>query len=665
MSSAALANQGVTLPAGSIFPEREDPPDALLDRFTAKLLGIALRTAPRLATRRLSAIVAPCRTREAALGDLDDQGLLLHVRELRARLHKASFDRRTLLPVFAAVSETATRSLGVRPHDGQLMAAVALLSGQIVELGPGEGKTLAAAIAAAAAALTGVPVHVVAAEDEAARRAAEELSPLYRSLGLTLGLATGKEDVAARRAAHRSDVTYTACQTLALDHLRDRMSLGRHAGNIRLKLERLYRKAPRCDELLLRGLHLAILDDADEILLDRAGDSLVVSDETDPKDERRRAEEALEMVLELEPDRDFLVLSGQPGVELSDAGRARLAERADAMGGIWRSRSWREASACLALTAFHLFQSGQQYQVRDGVVEISDEAARSLDRQDGAGGVGLKQLLEAKEGCDATGRRVALARTTLPRVFRRYHHLCGLTATARHAAAAFWSEYRLPFAVVADGWSNIRRRVEYVLPTQALQRRAVVLRAQALQAADHAVVIGVASPDSANAVSQSFEKAGVSATSLCGQERAARDELIAGAGEAGRITVATLADLAGREIPQGFGSAANVSGLHIILAERHALRRLDRRLEGYTGRRGTPGRVEVLVSLGDPVLQATKGSVILALAGLPAWPGQVFGRLAFRRAQQRLEAMEARKRRHMAKADRRKEQILAFTGGAE
>ena len=149
------------------------------------------------------------------------------------------------------------------------------------------------------------------------------------------------------------------------------------------------------------------------------------------------------------------------------------------------------------------------------------------------------------------------------------------------------------------------------------------------------------------------------------QEGAARDELIAVAGEPGRITIATLADLTGREIPRGSGSAANVSGLHIILAERHALRRLDRRLEGYTGRRGAPGRVEVLVSLGDPVLQAAKGSVFLILASLPAWPGQVFGRLAFRRAQLRLEAIEARKRRQLARADRRKEQILAFTGGAD
>lgn len=665
MSSAALANQGVTLPARSLFPEREDLADAFLDRLKAKLLGIALRSVPHLKAWRLSAIVGTCRAEEAALRDLDDRELLLHVRELRARLHQAAFDRRTLPPIFAAISETAMRSLGLRPHDGQLMAAFALLKGQIVELGPGEGKTLAAAIAAAAAALCGLPAQVIAAEDESARRASEDLSPLYRSLGLTLGLATGREDEAVRREAYRSDVTYVDCRTLALDHLRDRMSLGRHAGDLRLKLERLYCKAPRCDRLLLRGLRLAILDDAEEILLDRAGVSLFISDVTDPKDECRQAEEALEMVLELEPERDFRVQPEQPVVELTEDGRARLAERAGSMGGIWRSRARREETACLALTALQVLQRGQHYQVRDTALEIADEAVRSRDLQEGASGVGLKQLLEAKEGCDVTGRRVALARTTLPRLFRRYHHLCGLTATGRAAAAAFWSEYRLPLAVVADGWSNIRRRVEYVLPTQAVQRRAVVLRAGSLQAAGHAVVIGVASTHAAAEIAQSLEEAGLSAVSLCGQEKAARDELIAAAGEAGRITVATLADLVGQEIPQECGTTANASGLHIILAERHALRRLDRRLEGSTGRRGAPGRVEVLVSLDDPVLQAARGSVLVTLARLPAWPGQVFGRFAFRRAQHRFEAIEARNRRHLAKADRRKEEILAFTGGAE
>ncbi len=659
MSDATASGAALRLPPRLPLPAPAPPAEGALDQVGKHLTAWAqgLSAVPR--AWRLSADLASVRKSEAGLPSLDDAALSARLRDLRLALGRRELDRRTLVPGLALLSETARRSLGQHPHDGQLRAVFSLLDGRLVELGPGEGKTLAAALAAAVAGLGGRPVHVIAPDDHRSRRAARRMAPFYRALGLSLGVITEASESADRRAAYRCDVTYGSGREIAFDQLRDRLHLGGRGGALRLKLERLYSEDPRGDGLMQRDLGFAILDDADSILLDRAADPLVVSGRTDPLAEARQAEEALEIAADLEPGVDFRVLVEEARSELTEEGCARLAERAEAMGGIWRSRGRREAAACAALSALHLFRRDSHYQVADGEVVFSDPDLRRFLDQRGAED-GLEAIIAVKEGCRAKGRLLTQARTTLHQVLRRYPQLCGLSATARDSAAEIRSVYRLPLARVAPRRRHPCRSVGYVLPSRGSQREAVVLRGRALMAAGRPLLVLAMSRASVAELAEHLVAAGLSPVLLDGLPEEARAEALAGAGQAGRLTLASPAALEGWEPP-----GAEAGGPRVLLVEQPGRRRLERRLRDLAARCGAPGRIEALLSLEDPLLEGLEGAMMLRLGRLPGGLGQAFCRRALRAAQRRREALEARQRRDAARADLRLGEMLAFTVGAE
>lgn len=662
MSDAATLGAGVSLPPRSVFPEREVVAESAAARVVAAATGFALCLPRPFAGGVGAGFPARCRAAEEGLQALDDNALVDRLRSLVPDLCRQGFRASRLAPAFALLSELAARSLGQRPRDAQLRAGLALLKGRVADLGPGEGKSLAAGLAAATAALAGFPVHVVAASDGQTLRAADRLAPFYAALGLSLGRVVEGQSEADRRTAYRCDITYCSSHELAFDHLRDRLRLGRQSGDLRLKLERLYNATPRCDGLFLRGLRFAILDDIDTILLDNVGATLAISRETEAETERCWAEEALEISAELDPARDFELQPQEARAELTEAGCARLAERAEAMGGIWRSRVRREDAASYALAALHLFRCDQHYAVEDGRIRFLDPVVQGFIEQR-ASGSGLQQLIEAKEGCRVSGRQMPEARTTVQRAFRRYHHLCGLTATGRQAGAALWSEYRL--APARTGPAGARRASPIrILAERAAQEEAIVARARALEAAGRPLLIATAGAASAAALALRLQEAGLAPLLLPGEPEETRLEQLAAAGRPGAVTVTGESGCYGGEIPLAPG-VAEAGGLHVILAERQPAARRDRRILEAAGRRGAPGSGEAILCLEDPLLEPLQGGRLLRLAQGRGRLGQLFGRLAFRRAQSRREALEARHRQELVHSDRRLGEVLAFTGGME
>ena len=653
----------VRLPARLSLPEPAPRAEGALDRIGKELAGWMKRLGAAPEAWRLRAALARVRALEAGLGDLDDADLAARGRELRLALGRGERDRRTLPASLALLSEMARRSLGQRPYDGQLRAAFQMLEGRLVELGPGEGKTLAAALAAAAAGLGGCSVHVIAPDDRRSRGAAGRMEPCYQALGLSLGVIAEDSTDAERRAAYRCDVTYGSSREIGFDQLRDRLKLGGRSGALRLKLERLYSREPRGDTVLQRELGVAILDDADSILLDQAADPLVVSRRTDPIAEARLAEEAFEIIADLAPGRDFRVLDEESRSELTEEGCARLAERAEAMGGVWRSRGRREAAACGALSALHLFRRDSHYQVADGEIVVADPRLQRLLAQRGAEDC-LEAAIAVKEGCRVQGRTVPQARTTVYQVLRRYPRLCGLTATAGDSRAELWSAYRLHLAKVPPRRPHRCRSVVYVLPGRASQRQAIRLRSQALTAAGRPLLILAMSPSGVDETAKALTGGGLSPVVIDALPEEARAEAIAGIGEAGRLTLVSPAVLAGWELPgPEAGSATN--GLRVMLVEQPGRLRLERWLLGLAAGSGESARVEALLSLEDPLLDGLEGAMILRLGRLPGRLGQAFCRRALRLAQRRREAQEVRLRREAVRADLRLGEMLAFTVGTE
>ena len=636
MSDAAL----IRPPPPILYAERKDVRRAPLDEYAARVLAYAVAAGAGHRARRLADIVPRAEAFEAAMTALPDEALRLRVRQVSAALRRRhGFPEPVVAECFAVIRELSARLTGRRHYPVQMIGAYAMLRGYLAEMATGEGKTLTAALAAGTAALAGLPVHVVTVNDYLARRDAELTEPIYTALGLSVGVVVGGQSMQERQAAYRADITYCTNKELAFDYLRDRIVLGQHDGNLRLKLEGLQEEAPRATKLRLRGLHFAIVDEADSVLVDEARTPLVISGEAKGEISVEAAHEALELAATLEAGVDYVLMAEQKRVALTEAGRDRTADFAEAHGREWRGVIVREEFARQALSALHLFHRGEEYLVRDGKVQIIDQHTGRL-MPDRAWSDGLHQMIEVKEGCKPSARRTTIARMTYQRFFRRYTHLSGMTGTARQVAREFWSVYRLPVVAIPTH-RPVRRKAlrDRVLPTEAAKWRLAVGEHLAAAGLPHLVL---------NAAQDSAEAA-----------------IVAQAGEPGRITVATNMAGRGTDIHLAEG-VEELGGLHVIMMERHEARRIDDQLAGRSGRQGQPGCFQAILSLDDPLVDfaASRAFRPLARAAAPVlgeWPA----RWLLRHAQRRAERVHAGMRRDLLKSDEKQSRTLAFSGRPE
>lgn len=660
--------RGVFHPADvqGLYAERGIVREGMLDRAAARLSGWAMRV-DEPSRKKLSWIGGRVDAAAGTLGELSDETLSGQTREIGHRLRRDGFVDEVVWRAFAIVREQATRTLGMRHFESQLLGGWHLLLGKLVEMETGEGKTLTATLPAATAALSGVPVHVVSVNDYLTERDAESMRPLYEALGLRVGVVVEGMETEDRILAYRADITYVTNKQLAFDFLRDRLTLAAGREELRLRFESAAQPDSQASRLLLRGLGYAIVDEADSILIDEARTPLILSAVQGESEAGELYEQALEIAQSLESDRDYRVHAAESRVALTDAGRERVGEHADRLGGLWKGQRRREELVGQALLVLHVFLRDQQYLVRDGRIQVIDEYTGRV-MADRAWGRGIQQMIEAKEGVEFTGVREPLARISYQRFFRRYLHLAGMTGTAAEVAGELRATYGLKFARVPT--HKPRQRVdlgERVLLNTEEKWRCVVDRVIELSDAGRPVLVGTRSVAASDEISAALDLRGHAHQVLTAKQDQGEAEIVARAGERGCITVATNMAGRGTDIPLAEGIDA-LGGLAVVLTERHDAARIDRQLAGRSGRQGDKGSFEAILSLEDAVV-ITHGHGGLRRLATRLKSDSALRRRVSRwvvaRAQRRAESLHRRIRREVQQADREIADTLAFSGRGE
>lgn len=541
------------------------------------------------AEREMAGAVAAIRARIDRLATASDARLDDQIREARNRLLVEGLCEPSIAEALPLIAEAAGRSLGQRPYDVQLMGAWLMASGMLVEMETGEGKTLATALTAATAALAGVPVHVMSANDYLVTRDAEGTRPLHARLGLEVGFVTEATDQADRRRAYRADIAYGTGKQIAFDYLRDRASPRSGSAS-----------AP---EPMLRGLCFALVDEADSVMIDEARTPLVLSRSAPIGDAERVYKRALRLARALESPADFAIDAKRRRLTLTENGRAGLAARTASLSGIWRGPRRREEWVERALCALHLCQRDRDYLVRDDRVQIIDALTGRVS-PDRSWGQGLHQLIELKEGCPLSPPSETLARISYQQFFGRYLRLAGTTGTAREVAAELGRAYGLTCVRVPTRRPSLRVALgTQLVASETAKWNIVVGRVRELRAKGRALLIGTGSVGASERLSELLSRESVPHRVLNAHQDADEAEIISRAGRSGVITVATSMAGRGTDIALEDAVAAR-GGLHVIATEPAESSRVDRQLYGRCARQGDPGSFEMVASLDDALLAA-------------------------------------------------------------
>jgi preprotein translocase subunit SecA len=650
----------LSLPAASVataYPEQPQSRPGALDRMAARLSSPFVRRA-RVWRARGTGIVGAVAAHEPGLRAMSDDQLRTVAAEVRMQLRRDGFNEVSIARAFALIREVAMRTVAQRHYDVQLLGGWVMLNGAIAEMETGEGKTLTATLAAGTAALAGIPVHVITVNDYLTARDAEEMGPVYEMLGLRVGVIIHGKDPAARRGAYACDVTYCTNKELTFDYLRDRIALGRDESRIQLAIEKLSGGVSRASQLNLRGLFYAIVDEADSVLIDEARTPLVISGAGENALEREMYDTALELATRLEAGRHFRINAKDRHLELSDAGRDLLDGWAPELPPLFQGERRREELVTQALSATHLFLRDTHYLVRDQKVHIIDEfTGRVL--ADRTWEQGLHQMVEAKEGCPLSNQQTSVARMTYQRFFRRYLWLAGMTGTAQEVGGELWSVYRLPVVKVPTHRPAQRRNTgDRVFATEEEKWVAVARRVKELHQLGRPVLIGTRSVAASEKVSQLLTEEGLPHQLLNARQDKQEAEIVAQAGQPGRITVATNMAGRGTDIKLGPG-VKELGGLHVIATELHESARIDRQLFGRCARQGDAGSVEAILSLEDELIRVYVGKTVSSSMQQGMW------RSLFSVAQMRAERVNAGIRRHLLKFEDQLADTLAFTGRRE
>lgn len=666
---SAQKRGGFRRPRVLAYAERPaDPSDTKIDRWGQRQIGRfkALGAWPR--AWKLRSILPAVRRHEAAFAAMDDATLQKAAWALRTELAQqtdlAALSVRDAGRAFALIREAGARTLGMRHYDVQMLAAWAMLRGMAAEMRTGEGKTLSATLAAATAALMGLPVHVITVNDYLAARDVEEMEPLYHFLGLTTGKVVAGQSRPERAEIYRADIVYACNKELAFDYLRDRMELRHRPGNLPHKVDTLLKSGS--GTRVLRGLHFAIVDEGDSVLIDEARTPLIISGEV--KAERGIGTElfveAMAAADKLTEGRHYKVIADQQRIDLHDAGIVLLEEMASEDEGAFGVAAIREHAVVQALSARHLFHRDIHYILRDGKVQIVDEYTGRV-MEDRSWSEGLHQMVELKEGVEMTPTRKTMGRITYQRFFRRYRYLSAMSGTARDAAVEFWAVYRLAVVCIPTHRPDIRSRSrDRVFLREAAKWQAIGARVEELHRKGAPVLLGTRSVAASDAASAKLTELGIPHQVLSARQDADEAAIVARAGQRGQVTVAT--NMAGRGTDIKLGAdVGELGGLHVILTERHDSRRIDRQLEGRCGRQGDPGRVEAFLSLEDELMRGKGARFHRRLAAVLKIFGPRAAGFPIRMRQRAIERLHARMRHDLLEADRNLGDMLGFSGQME
>jgi preprotein translocase subunit SecA len=509
-----------------------------------------------------------------------------------------------LVEAFALVREAGRRKLGMRHFDVQLLGGAAVHFNSIVEMQTGEGKTLTATLSLYLAALEGKGAHLATVNDYLAQRDADWMRPIYELLGMKVGCIQSKMPQPERQKQYACDITYGTANEMGFDFLRDRLLKRRISEGQRDLFGAMLGQAGTGHEEPVQGdLHFMLVDEADSILIDEARTPLIIS-ALPGEDEELEAEAyrwAAQAAPEFEEEEHYEYDHKDKTVELTLFGRRRVREhpKPEAMDRMPLSTIYEHVERAIKVGR-EMFLD-RQYVVRDGEIVIVDEFTGRL----GEGRkwrAGIHQAVEAKEGVKVTFATSQAAGITVQDYFRRYHHLAGMTGTASTSARELRKIYKCRVVPVPTNRPPIREQLPtLVFGTSDDKWQAIIDDLLEQHKVGRPVLIGTRSIDKSEILAQLLAAQGIEHAVLNARQVAKEAEIVAQAGERGKVTVATNMAGRGTDIRLGEG-VSELGGLHVICSELHEAQRIDRQLIGRCGRQGDPGTYRQFLALDDEIL---------------------------------------------------------------
>lgn len=532
--------------------------------------------------KSLRPIVQKINALEPQMQELADTELAPTLASYKERVMNGESLNKILPEVFALVRETSLRILGMRHYDVQLMGGITLHQGKIAEMKTGEGKTLMATLPVVLNTLTGKGVHVVTVNDYLAKRDSEWMGKLYQALGLTCGVIVHGLSDEERQEAYNCDITYGTNNEFGFDYLRDNM--------------KFYAK-----DMVQRGHNFAIVDEVDSILIDEARTPLIISG---------AAQESTNLYLQmneltkyLKRDEHFTVDEKTRSALLTEDGVNKIEEILRIDNLFDPSSISLQHHVLQALRANHCYQRDVDYMVTaDKKVVIIDEfTGRPMEGR--RFGDGLHQALEAKEKVKIESENQTLASITYQNYFRMYEKLAGMTGTAQTEAVEFMEIYGLETITVPTNKPMIRKDYpDIIYRTQKEKFAAITNSIKELHQKGQPVLVGTISIETSEYLSGILKKMGIPHNVLNAKYLAEEAQIVAEAGQKGRVTIATNMAGRGTDIKLGEG-VEELGGLHILGTERHESRRIDNQLRGRSGRQGDSGSSRFYLSLEDNLMR--------------------------------------------------------------
>ncbi|MDD4179396.1 MAG: preprotein translocase subunit SecA [Candidatus Margulisbacteria bacterium] len=526
-------------------------------------------------------LVARINALEPELKKLSDEELRAKTGQFRKLLADGKTLDDLLPEAFACVREASCRTTGLRHFDVQLIGGMILHEGKIAEMKTGEGKTLVATLPIYLNALTGKGSHVVTVNDYLAKRDSEWMGPIYRALGLEVGVIQHFMEPPERKAAYAADVTYGTNNEFGFDYLRDNMALS-------------------INDCVQRELNFAIVDEVDSILIDEARTPLIISGMVE--DSVSNYIKANDLAKKLAKATDFTVDEKTKNAILTEHGIKKVEKFLGVEYLFDIAHMDLTHQLIQALRAWHLFQKNVDYVVKEGEVIIVDEFTGRLmvGRRYSDG---LHQAIEAKEGVEVQNESQTLATITFQNYFRLFNKLAGMTGTAKTEEAEFWKIYKLEVLSVPSHRQTIRTDYpDLIYKNTRAKFRAVVNEIAEWHKQKRPVLVGTISIENSELVAEMLQRRGIPHHVLNAKHHEKEAEIVAKAGQPGQVTISTNMAGRGTDIVLGEGVTA-LGGLHIIGTERHESRRIDNQLRGRAGRQGDPGSTRFYVSLEDDLMK--------------------------------------------------------------
>jgi preprotein translocase subunit SecA len=581
--------------------------------------------------------------------------LLLQKKIIAKKIAKEGLNKNTITDALTLAGYSAHRSLGLTPFATQYMCALAMLDQRFAEMATGEGKTIAAGLVAAVAAIAGTPVHMLTANDYLAERDSEELKPFFNALGLSTSCALEAHKPEERQQAYRCNIVYATAKTVAFDYLRDRLKRSHYASDLERRMD-TGESAMSSSGLMLPGLCFALIDEADSILIDEAKVPLIISDERKDPEERARLWQSLDLARQLEINTHFIVHRTGRFVRLTPAGKDLLSQKALEYGKSWLNRLHREELVTLGLSALHIMECDKDYLVRDEKIHIIDPITGRI-AEGRIWSRGLHGLIALKEGITLPPNSETLASITFPRFFDRYHHLCGLSGTIQESATELKANYSASMIAVPlrTKSQRVQHRVK-VFKRQELLDAHLVDRIKTLHRIGRPVLIATDSVEQSQLIRERLLKAKLDPQILNARHDAHEAVVIAKAGARASITVATQMAGRGTDIRLGEG-VAKLGGLHVLNLQLNRSPRQDRQVRGRSARQGDPGSYEHWLSADSRSILERPICRFLAMA---AGRFSVFGSVLLYLYQQNRESDDLKQREQVKRRDQQWAKQLSF-----